>query len=584
MRESIDSRVDHESIRTRGAPRGGTADLAGPILLPVPWLRGALAGAVIAGLAIATPAAAATDRMGAPPPPADGGPTPSAIDSSVSAPPATLTREVDGAVRVSALQQGPGGTEVVTQRVAGRRQATAEVRRLQGEPTTAAVAVDDPVTVATDDTEYEQQWAMPRLRLPQAWPISDGSGVTIAVVDTGVDPTHPDLADNLVPGVEVVGSDTTDNVTDGHGHGTHVSGIVAAVTDNAMGVAGAAPGAHVMPVKALTDTGSGWSSDVAEGVVYAVDHGADVVNMSLSSGTDNAVLAAAVAYARSQGVVLTAAAGNARQRGNAVAYPAAFPGVIAVAATDATDADAVFSNTGTYVDVAAPGVAIRSTLLGGTYGNMSGTSMAAPHVAAVAALLLAEIDEQGPVASDDPVFDLLTRTAEDLGEPGWDAAYGYGSVDPVAALTAVTGGLPPARPGPPAIDDSDPASDPTPSPQPTRTPTPTPMPTPTLAPAPVSEPPGKPRALRVMLQRPPVAVRWSPPASGSVTRYSVRVGRVSDGHVTWRRWRSTTATKEAVQVSRGRSRVQVVAVNAAGRGPTAQRSFTVTRALLRLAR
>ena len=542
---------------------------------------------VLACVAAVTPAAASSDGPAtrSPDRPARTDPAPLiGADQSSTKSARTIVHEVGEreASRISALKWADGTPTVVAKWVKGRDQAAAIVRGLQDDPATTSVAVADPVRVATDDTEFTEQWAFPRLRLPEAWTTSDGSGITVAVVDTGVDSAHPDLAGNLVPGVEVVGAVASNNVADGHGHGTHVSGIIAAVTDNGIGVAGVAPAAIVMPVKALADDGTWWSSDVAEGVIYAVDHGAGVINLSLSS-SGNSVLAQAVEYARSRGVVVVAAGGNARRLGSPTAYPAALPGVIAVAATDATDTDAAFSNTGTYIDVAAPGVAIRSTLPEGTYGGMSGTSMAAPHVSAIAALLLAEIADAGPVASGDPVFDLLTRTAEDLGPPGWDPAFGYGLVDPVAALAAVSDGLPPQRPGPP------PPSDDASTPAQTSSPgSPTPSATPSASPSPRPTPklmlrPGAPRSLRVMLQR-PVKVRWRPPVASAVTRYLVRVGRVTHDRVAWRRWRSTTSTSKTVAVSLGRWRVKVAAVNPAGRSRGVRHSFGITRALLRLAR
>ena len=554
---------------------------------PLARRRGAAVVVVLACVAAVTPAAASSDGPAtrSPDRPARTEPAPLlGTDPSITKSAHTIVHEVGEreASRISALKWADGTPTVVAKWVHGRDQAAAIVRGLQDDPATTSVAVADPVRVATDDTEFTEQWAFPRLRLPEAWTTSDGSGITVAVVDTGVDSAHPDLAGNLVPGVEVVGAVASNNVADGHGHGTHVSGIIAAVTDNGIGVAGVAPAATVMPVKALADDGTGWSSDVAEGVIYAVDHGAGVINLSLSS-SGNSVLAQAVEYARSRGVVVVAAGGNARRLGSPTAYPAALPGVIAVAATDATDTDAAFSNTGTYIDVAAPGVAIRSTLPEGTYGGMSGTSMAAPHVSAIAALLLAEIADAGPVASGDPVFDLLTRTAEDLGPPGWDPAFGYGLVDPVAALAAVSDGLPPQRPGPP------PPSDDASTPAQTSSPgSPTPSATPSASPSPRPTPklmlrPGAPRSLRVMLQR-PVKVRWRPPVASAVTRYLVRVGRVTHDRVAWRRWRSTTSTSKTVAVSLGRWRVKVAAVNPAGRSRGVRHSFGITRALLRLAR
>lgn len=553
---------------------------------PAQRVRSGAGSRVAVPIAVLGAVSLALAGLAGPAPAAEPDPAPVVVvDESVSTAARLLTRGVGDRelVRVSALQRTADGVAVVEERVRGRAAATRAVRDLQADSATASVALANRMTIATSDTEYPQQWAMPRLRLPEAWDASTGADVTVAVIDTGVDVEHPDLAGQLLPGVNVIGSAVDPDVQDGHGHGTHVSGTIAAVTDNSLGVAGVAPDAAILPVKVLSDTGSGWSSDVAEGIVYAADHGARVLNLSLAGGSNNSVLEQAVNYARAQGVVVVAAGGNSGATSNAPAYPAALPGVIAVAATDATDHNAAFSNTGRYIDVAAPGVAIRSTLPGESYGNLSGTSMAAPHVAGTAALLLARMDQHGSVDVDDPVLELLIRTATDVGAPGWDDATGYGLIDPVAALQAVTDGLPPARPGPP--DEpvvTPPAEAPVTAPEPTPTPTPEPTTTPTPEPAPLR--PGAPRALRVRLGRPPVTIRWNAPRTGNAARYTTRLGRVKAGRVDWRRTRSSKASKMTARVSRGRWRIEVAAVNDVGVGPASRRNFTITRQMLRLPR
>lgn len=313
-----------------------------------------------------------------------------------------------------------------------------------------------------NDTRRAGQWALDRLRAEDLWAQAAGgevalTGVTVAVVDSGVAP-HPDLAGVVRSGTDYV-ADGGDGSADGDGHGTHVAGVVAAVANNKLGVAGLAPGVRILPVRVLDDEGSGWTSDIARGIVYAADHGADVINLSLG-GPYSSATATAVKYAIDRGAVVLAAAGNERDEGNPVTYPAAHPGVVGVAASDESDAIASFSNTGGYVDLAAPGVRIDSTVPGG-YARMSGTSMATPYAAAVAAFLAAADPSLGPAQ----LAQVLTDTAVDLLQPGRDDAAGHGLVDPRAALCRV-GTCAGAAPGP--ADAPEPAS---PSPSVTARPT-----------------------------------------------------------------------------------------------------------------
>jgi subtilisin family serine protease len=203
---------------------------------------------------------------------------------------------------------------------------------------------------------------------------------------------------------------------------------VAANANNATGITGAAPGVDILPVKVLCADGAGVSSDVAEGINWAVDNGADVVNLSLG-GSYTQSIDLAVRYARSHGVVVVAAAGNGEPNPS---YPAALTQAIAVGATDSGDAIAKFSNQGAYVDLAAPGVGILSTWANGGYAAKNGTSMASPHVAAAVALVLAA----RPQWDTDPVAACtqLIRTALDLGAPGRDDAFGYGRIRPDLAV------------------------------------------------------------------------------------------------------------------------------------------------------
>jgi len=235
-----------------------------------------------------------------------------------------------------------------------------------------------------NDQYFTEQWGMTKVQAPQAWDITEGSpGISIAILDTGIDMDHPDLADKIVSDVNFTDSPTSDY--NGHKHGTHVAGIAAAIGGNGIGVAGLGYDCSLMNVKVLGDDGFGYASWVAQGIIWAADNGADVINLSLGDTSPSVAMEDAVDYAWTKGVVVVAGAGNSG--GTAPFYPAYYENCIAVGATDANDQLAYFSNHGTWVDVAAPGVAIYSTLPDGEYNAASGTSMASPHVAGLAGLL-----------------------------------------------------------------------------------------------------------------------------------------------------------------------------------------------------
>lgn len=308
-------------------------------------------------------------------------------------------------------------------------------------PTTPAVPEasggGSPIT-GTDPLRPEQ-WALDVVRASQAWTAATGSGVVIAVVDTGVDASHPDLADRLVPGIDLVDPAAT-AMTDPNGHGTHVAGIAAAATGNGLGIAGGAPGALIMPVRVLDADGVGDDQVIAEGIDWAVANGADVINLSLGESgfvarlSKNGPLNPAIRRAEAAGVVVVAAAGNdgATRRSYRVGVP-----VVVVNATAPDGSAAAFSNTGDVRAVAAPGAGILSTSpLAPTttwpqgsdgYETLDGTSMASPLVAAVAALLV----EQG--LRPDEVRDRLVDTSVNATA---DPALGAGIVDVAAAVGA----------------------------------------------------------------------------------------------------------------------------------------------------
>jgi subtilisin family serine protease len=250
------------------------------------------------------------------------------------------------------------------------------VRSIEGEQLVAAVALEP------NDPHWSDQRGLRVTQFAEAWTRSRGSpDVVVAVLDTGVSPLHPDLAGAVLPGYDALNQDA--DAADDHGHGTAVAGVIAARTNNAIGIAGVCWLCHVLPVKVLGSNGFGPTSTVAAGIVWAADHGADVINLSLGSPDSTETLRIAVRYANDRGALVVAAAGNGGV--NAPFYPAAEPDVLAVAATDDDDRPYHWSNHGAWVALAAPGC-LTTTALDGGYASECGTSFAAPLVAGLAGL------------------------------------------------------------------------------------------------------------------------------------------------------------------------------------------------------
>ena len=267
----------------------------------------------------------------------------------------------------------------------------------------------------------------------EAWNSTHGNDMVIAVLDSGIDP-HPELAGRILPGINV--PDNTTVTLDECNHGTHVAGIIAAAGGNGAGIAGLAWGARLLPVVVVNGC-TGFEANVATGLIWAVDNGARLVNISLQFYAFNPVFQQAIQYAHAQGALLVAATGN---NGNTtVAAPARWPETVAVAATDNRDARAIFSNFGPEVDIAAPGLNVFSLSGSSSYILKSGTSMAAPHVTGAAALLWA----YNPALTRDEVRALLLAGATDLGDPGADALFGAGRLDIAASIALAP---PSARP------------------------------------------------------------------------------------------------------------------------------------------
>lgn len=282
---------------------------------------------------------------------------------------------------------------------------------------------------SVNDPLLTHQWGWYRVKADKAYETGyHGSGVIVAVLDTGIDTSHPDLAANIIGGWNFV--DNNDNVTDLDGHGTMVSGIIAAVANNGIGIIGVSPNVNIMPLKVLTTSGGSWI-DLDRAIIRAADNGAKIIVMSLGGKYSllSPATEAAIKYANRKGCILITAAGNGNS--SEPFYPAAYEEVIAVSAINQSDTKAGFSNFGNYIDFCAPGVNIITTYKGGSYAYGSGTSFAAPFVAGVIALMLSKY----PGLSTEDVVATLRVQAEDLGEEGWDTYYGWGLVNAYAAVS-----------------------------------------------------------------------------------------------------------------------------------------------------
>jgi subtilisin family serine protease len=313
-----------------------------------------------------------------------------------------------------------------------------------------------PAALGAGDPLRPQQWNLDMVEADAAWPTTTGAGATVAIVDSGVQADHPDLAGRLVDGWDTIENDATPQ--DGNGHGTHVTGIVGAATGNDVGVAGVAPAARLMPVRVLDADGQGLASGVAAGIDWARTHGADVINLSLGSevpiagAADSGELDAAMRRALDAGIVVVAAAGN-----NGVPVceqPAASAGLLCVGAVDRRGQHALYSSFGSGLGIVAPGGSalvtagegVLSTYPPSRYEELSGTSQATPHVSGVAALLVAcGVGGQAAVRR-------ILATASDVGTPGPDVTYGYGLLNARAAVAGLqcpsaggtaSGGTPP---------------------------------------------------------------------------------------------------------------------------------------------
>ena len=293
--------------------------------------------------------------------------------------------------------------------------------------------IDAPLeaTAVPDDTSFGSQWGMTMIQAPEAWDLTHGSSlVQIAILDSGIQHDHPDLTGKVVAFRRFSDSFT---FLDQQGHGTHLAGIAAAITNNNLGVAGVGYDSTLMNGKIMRDDLSGSSSWLAEGIIWAADNGASVISISFITSLTSVTLTTAVDYAWGKGVVVVAAAGNTGA--STQNYPAALANAIAVAATNQTDGLWIASTFGSGVSVAAPGAAILSTLKGSTYVALSGTSMATPHVAGLTGLLFSVVsDTNGNGFINDEVRSIIENTADDIGVPG----IGSGRINAFRAVNSVS--------------------------------------------------------------------------------------------------------------------------------------------------
>jgi thermitase len=348
------------------------------------------------------------------------------------------------------------------------------------EPDSIATKVEVP-----NDPMIGSQWGLAKIQSFGAWDTTHGSGsVNIAVLDTGVDGGHPDVGGNISLRANFT------NVPDGDidGHGTHVAGIASAITNNGIGIAGVGYTSHIMSGKVLDDNGSGYYSWIANGIMWAADNGASVINMSLGGSSGSTALQQAIQYAWSKGSIVVAAAGNSGSQ--RAFYPAYYTPAIAVAATDQNDKKASFSNYGSWVDVAAPGVSILSSYQG-NYAYLSGTSMATPFVSGLAALVKGD----HPDWTNAQIVNKIETSADAI--PGTGTSWIYGRINACSAVDCTTTII---------------LSTPTPTPTATPTPTPTPgIPTPTLTPTPTVTPTPTPGSPTITLTPTPTPTPSSKP-------------------------------------------------------------------------
>jgi subtilisin family serine protease len=321
-----------------------------------------------------------------------------------------------------------GGSDLHIVDLSGNASETAIMAKLEHNPKFKFVELDYKVRpdLISNDPYAGSQWHLPVLKTSLAWDTTQGEGVTIAIVDTGVLPTHPDLKNNLVHGWNAYDGNTITN--DVHGHGTAVAGVSSAITNNGIGVSGIAGASKIMPIRVADSSGYAYYSTIASGITYAADNGVRVVNCSFGSLFKSSSIQSVGNYLKNKGGLLVISAGNAGVNENAVATSS----MIIVSATDSNDSITGWSSYGDMVSVSAPGLGIWTTNSNGSYSSSSGTSFSAPITAGIIALIMST----NPSLDAFQVEKILFSTALDLGSPGKDIYFGHGRINAQAAVNA----------------------------------------------------------------------------------------------------------------------------------------------------
>jgi thermitase len=282
--------------------------------------------------------------------------------------------------------------------------------------------------IRSEDELLSKLWGMEKTEAAKAWAVTTGSPeVKIAVVDTGIDYNHPDFGSRVAKGYDFINND--EDAMDDHYHGTHCAGTIGAGINNG-GVVGMAPNVSMLAVKVLSRSGSGSYAGVANGIIYAADQGSQIISMSLGGPAGSALVEDAVKHAIGKGSLVVAAMGN--DNSERPSYPAAAPGVMAVGATTSSDQRSSFSNFGKHISVGAPGSDILSTVPGGKYRSLSGTSMACPHTAGLAGL----VKSANPDFTAEQIQAQIEKSADDLGNQGFDKYFGHGRINAARAVSA----------------------------------------------------------------------------------------------------------------------------------------------------
>lgn len=293
------------------------------------------------------------------------------------------------------------------------------------------------IEVQSASSGQKVDWGVNLVQAPQVWSMTKGEGIKVAVLDTGIDATHPDLAPNFKKGRNFTTSNP-DDYLDRQGHGTHCAGIIAGC-DNMVGIVGVAPLAELYVAKVLGDQGNGGISAIVKGIDWAIEEKVDVISMSLGCSKDpGPALHDAIKRARAAGIVIVAASGNENTH---VGWPAVYEEVISVGAVDQTFGRADFSNFGQELDVTAPGVDILSTYPTNQYAKLSGTSMATPIVAGVVALITSFCRKMGLVATPDKIVQMITERSVDMGHEGHDDMFGNGLINVFRMIKGNNDGL-----------------------------------------------------------------------------------------------------------------------------------------------